>query len=318
VRRRTILFDDGLIGIRALDRMVQAMVFFADTVAIRASYDIPNSDRHQAVILNRRLRELRDQGLVVFWAHEYEVNSAGLIEAKYAPAGESRPVDLVVERDNFRSRLGEMNEILRNTREEAYLRHPALPGRQGIAEVVDLRSQLTSLLVSAELGSHGLLADAAAGRLLARRQPSVEGPTFQQEVAREVVGQLQLGGLGSLTFGQIQTIRNFGDGFRRLLDESLIAVSRGMDPVITPRAAATHILHQYDEIRARYGLGSGRGEITSEVVWDVAGMALPPTVLLKYAMKIFAWRRSVNELRPFLMLLHLERNARRGADPHGG
>jgi hypothetical protein len=39
----------------------------------------------------------------------------------------------------------------------------------------------------------------------------------------------------------------------------------------------------------------------------VLGLTIPPSLYLKYGLKAFRWRKVADELRPYLMLIQLER-----------
>ena len=311
------LMDSGELDFRTIDRILQSVVFFADAVAVRASYRVSAHDRAVSKKIDRRLDELREQKLISLWAHEYEVDDRGQVRAEFASPQNRRHADLVVGAAGLRERLTEMNEMLRVGREEAYRRHPERPLRQGVAEIVSLRNHLSSLVISSELRQEGLLANPVAGTVFRRGAPSGR-VNFREAVAREVIAQLRLGPLTRLTADEIAKARRYNAGFRRLLDDSLIAVSQGMNPVITPEAAATEIVTRYRQITNRLSRRSEAGRTTTDITFDVLGMALPPSILVKYLLTAFSWRRGVSATRPYLMLMHLEQGlAEQSADQPG-
>ncbi|WP_030443126.1 hypothetical protein [Actinoplanes subtropicus] len=309
------LLDSGTVDLKTIDRVLQSVVFFADAVAVRASYKVAGLDKPRARQIDRRLTDLHEQKLISLWAHEYEVDDAGRVRAPFLPGSDRRTADVVVEAAGLAERLSEMNDMLRVSREEAYRRHPGRLLRQGVAEVVSLRNQLSSLVISAELGQDGLLGNPATRSILLQPSGADRPATFREAVAQEVVGRLRLGPLSMLTPDEIAVARRHNAGFRRLLDDSLLAVSQGMDPLITPEAAAQEIVNRYRETTTRMNLRSETGALAADVAFDVLGMVMPPSVLVKYALNAFTWRRRVKEAQPYLMLLHLERRLGQQALP---
>lgn len=313
MERSLTMLDSGLIGHKTIDRLLQAVIFFADSVAIRSSYEVAATDRADSRLIERRIDELREQGFVKLWAHEYEVDDAGRARNPTVVDGVRRPADLVVPESTLGVSLGEMDEVMRSIRESAYGDGPSdVPRlRQGTAEIVGLRNHLASLVISAELNQDGMLTNPAVRSALTatfRAQPA-EG--FQSAVVREVVGQLRLGSLVDLSAEQVEQCRRFSADFRTLLDESVVAVARGLDPVISPENTARELLSRYRAITAEFALPRLSAEVGDEIFWDVLGATLPPSLVLKYGVKAFTWRKIAREVRPYLLLMHLEHALRR-------
>ncbi|WP_434740422.1 hypothetical protein [Micromonospora sp. SH-82] len=312
MQRSLTMLDSGLVGHRTIDRLLQAVIFFADSIAIRSSYEVAAVDRADARLIERRIDELREQGFVKLWAHEYEVDDAGRAGNPTDGDAVRRPADLVVPASTLGVSLGEMDEVMRSIRESAYGREPGerSPLRQGTAEIVGLRNHLASLVISAELNQDGMLTNPAVRTALTSTFRARPGEGFQAAVVREVIGQLQLGSLVNLTAEQVETCRRFSADFRTLLDESVVAVARGLDPVISPENTARELMTRYRAISTEYALPRLGPQVGGEIVWDVLGATLPPSIVLKYGVKAFTWRKIAKEVRPYLLLMHLERALR--------
>ncbi|WFE65534.1 hypothetical protein [Micromonospora sp. WMMD714] len=310
--RSLTLLDSGVIDARTIDKVLQSVVFFSDQVVLRASFEIAASHRQRAAEINRRVDELHDAGLLRLWGHEYEVDDAGRVRVGRGRST-GRQADLVIAQGQLRENLTRMDEVMRGIREEAYrgvaVGRPVL--RQGAAEIVSLRNHMASLVISSELEQDGLLANPAVGTQLATSVARPPAERFDAAVVRDVLGQLQLGSLDQLTVSQIVESRRYHADFRQLLDESLLAVSRGYDPVLTPEATAREIARRYRETVAEFARPRVAHQAVEEVVWDVLGATVPSTVVLKYGLRALTWRRAAQRARPFLLLMHLERALRR-------
>jgi hypothetical protein len=309
MERSLALVDSGSIGSRAIDKIIQAVVFFADSVAIRASYEPAAVDEFQRRELERRVSSLREQGFVRLWAHEYEVSDGGMTSSLGSYSNSRRQADLVVPQAALRSDLAETDELMRNMREQAYGESDSAQRRlrQGTAEIVWLRSQLASLLICSELSQDGLLAKPTAGTALTQNFRPVKEESFQSAVVTGVVGKLGLGQLSHLTPDQILECRRYSRDFRVLFDQSLSAVAQGASPVLTPEAVANEVVNRYRMIVTEYATPHPGRELGSEVFWDVAGATVPASMVLKYGLKALKWRKEVETIRPFLLLMQLER-----------
>jgi len=305
MERSLTLLDSGIIDLRAIDRIIQSVIFFADSIAIRATYEVASPDTAKEI--DRRVRILQEQGFLKLWAHEYEVDDAGRAGNPRSHNSARRPADLVLDKVELARNLGEMDEVMRTIREEAYrdVSEGHRPFRQGVGEIISLRSHLASLVISSELNQDGLMTNPATRTALAGSVRSDE--RFQSAVVREVLGLLHLGSLTRLSPDQILECRRHSLDFRALLDESLLAVARGSDPVLTPEATAKELAARYKAISSEYALPRLGHEIGGEVLWDVMGASLPASIFLKYGIKAFKWRKAASEVKPYLLLMHLER-----------
>ncbi|MGB2567132.1 hypothetical protein ACPFP2_01575 [Micromonospora citrea] len=313
--RSLTLLDSGLIDAHTLDKVLQSVVFFSDQIVLRASFEIAASHRQRATEINRRVDELHEAGLLKLWGHEYELDDAGRVRVGRG-AGRGRRADLVIVQGQLRESLTRMDEVMRGIREEAYRSVEAgrVTLRQGAAEIVSLRNHMASLVLSSELEQDGLLSNPAVRTQLASSAVRPRGERFDAAVVRDVLAQLRLGSLDQLTVAQIVESRRYNADFRALLDESLLAVSRGYDPVLTPEAAARELARRYRETVAEFARPNVAGQAAQEVVWDLLGATIPSTVVLKYGLRAITWRKAARRARPFLLLMHLERALnRRGA-----
>ncbi|MEU0209795.1 hypothetical protein ABZ235_01480 [Streptomyces canus] len=307
--RSLTLLDSGVIDARSIDRILQAVIFFADSVAIRATYEPARTgSSSDARALRHHVDSLHEQGLIKFWAHEYEVDDGGTTIPS-RPSAIRRQADLVIVRSHMSHRIGEMDELMRRIREEAYGdRLDARPRlRQGTAEIVGLRNQLASLVISSELNQDGMLSNPALRAALSRNFRGGQGGSFESAVVAELVGQLHLGPLTDLTPEQVEESRRYVSGFRHVLDESLLAVAHGVDPELTPTAIAREIVSRYRTIMSEIARPRHGAQLTEDVVWDVIGATVPGSIMLKYGISALRWRREVAGVRPFLLLMQLDR-----------
>ena len=261
-------------------------------------------------MIERRVTELHEASLLQLWAHEYEVDDGGRTQVRSADGRlEKRAADLVVLRSNLGTALAEMDEVMRSIREDAYHRNirGTSPLRQGLSEIVSLRNHLAGLVISNELEHSGLMTNPAMRTNLLRNFPNPASERFEMAVVSDVIAELGLGSLNQLSVDQIIESRRYNAHFRRLLDDSMAAVARGLDPVITPQATAHELAQRYRATVAEFARPDVVESVIDEIVWDVAGAALPPSIFLKYGLKALRWRKVAQETRPFLLLMHLER-----------
>lgn len=307
--RSLTLIDSSVIDLTTIDRILQSVVFFADAVAIRASFEIPASYRKDSHMINRRISELHEAGLLKFWSHEYEVDDAGHVPAGTAPQ-HRRPADIIIPQGSLQENLSSMDEVMQSIREEAYRTAGtgSSPLRQGHAEIVALRNCLASLVISSELRQDGLLTNPAAHTHLVRNLRTPAPPRFDETVVKELVAQLGVGSLNQLSIEQVVESRRYNADFRTLIDQSLIAVARGFDPTLTPEATAKELVNRYRATISEFARPQVAGQVMQEVVWDVLGAAIPSTMVFKYGLRALKWRKTMKESKPFLLLMHLERS----------
>ncbi|MFJ8028828.1 hypothetical protein [Streptomyces sp. NPDC096311] len=310
--RSLTMLDGSLIDMRVMDRVLQAVIFFADSIAIRATYETDPADSERSAELTRLISTLREQGFIKLWAHEYEVDDAGYARNPRTRGGGRRPADLVVSQAQLAAHVGEMDDMFRSIREQAY--EEGGDGRrilrQGVGEVIKLRGHLASLLISSELNQDGLLADRATHTALIKGPRT--GESFQSGVVREVLGLLQLGSLTRLTPDQVLECRRYSSDFRCLLDESLLALARGSEPVLTPEATARELAARYRTISSEFSLARKSPHPGTGLLWEVHGASLPASFAIGRSEQTFTWRKVDPHIKPYLLLMHLERSLAKG------
>lgn len=304
--RSLTLLDSGVVDPRTIDKILQSIVFFADRLAMRASFEVAAGYRERSAEITRRIEELHEAGLLQFWGHEYEVDDAGRVVVGRG-AGRGRRADLVIPQDQLRESLIRMDEVMRATREEAYRSMGSGALRQGAAEIVSLRNHMASLVISAELRQDGMLSNPAVKTQLVNGLDRPRPERFDAAVVRDVLAELRIGPLDQLSIDQIVASRRFNAGFRALLEKALLAVARGYDPVLTPEAIARELARRYRETIAEFARPRPGSQTTQEIIWDVLGATVPGTVVFKYGLRALTWRKEINQARPFLLLIHLER-----------
>ena len=304
-----ILRDGGALNLRSLDRILHGVVFFADRVTIRSTYVITESDPDVADEIEWKIDGLRESGAVQLWAHEYEVDDRGFASDPTDSHAIHRPADLVVEAAALRESIAEIDDVLRATKDVELDQPGAL--RQGTAEVVEYRGELANLAISAELNQDGILTNPASRAALVTSGFRRLDDRFEVEVVRNVVSQLQLGPLWRLTVDEVQTARSMTKDFRTLLNDSMLKLARGITRDITPESVASEIVERYRHVMAELGRKHLSGDLTAEAGWDVVGAVIPASIPIKYGWKFFRGRRADQDLRPFLLLTHLQRTQRR-------
>jgi hypothetical protein len=314
--RNLAAIDSAIVGEPVLRRVMQSLIFFGDTVAVRATYALPYGlSSNTANDIEYKVSELQEAGLVRLWAHEYELDRRGRARNPSDPAGHGRHADLIVDRTEFGTRMASLDEQLREDRELAYQQgdNEDRP-RQGTAEIVALRSLTSTMLLASELNQDGIVANPGVRHDL-RTAFRVDG-TFNRAVVSSVQDLLNLPVPLHLSVDEILRCREMVDGFRALVDSSLAAAARGGQfRTITADAVATEVVDSYREALASAARGRfGVAGIGSEAFWDVVGNALPPSLILKYGLRVFRWRREAKDLSPFLLLMYLDSaRTRRGS-----
>ncbi|WP_405096098.1 hypothetical protein [Micromonospora sp. NBC_01412] len=306
--RSLTLLDSGVIDTHTIDKLLQSVVFFSDCVVLRASFEVATPHRERTMEINRRIDDLHDAGLLKLWGHEYEVDDSGRVRVG-GVAGRGRRADLVIPQGQLRESLTRMDEVMRAVREEAYrpAEGGARPLRQGAAEIVSLRNHMASLVISSELQQDGMLTNPAVRTHLANSLGHQPSERFEAAVVRDVLGQLRIGSLNQLSVAQIVEARRLNGAFRVLLDDSLLAMARGYDPVLTPEATARELTRRYRETVAEFARPRVARQAVEEVAWDILGATVPSTVVFKYGLRALTWRKAAQRARPFLLLMHLER-----------
>lgn len=305
--RSLALVQSGLVDKQTLDELIRASIFFGDTMLVRASYEVPRVANSDQELIVRKLAELEEMGVLKYWAHEYEADDGGKVRTNDLSGASIRVASSVLDANELREALGELDDVVQSGREEAYLRHgPATRLRQGPAEFVGFREQLISLVIASELRQDGLLSTGTAKSVLKNGVSSQPGGTFRNMIVKEVIDSLGVGPLWHLSAEQIDESRKFSRGFSEILDQAVLSAANGVDAEITPKAVAENIVSQYREIFKTRPISGDAANLTSDMIWDLSSAIIPPTLILKYGLKAFKWRREAKKLRPFLMLSSIQ------------
>lgn len=272
--RSLTMLDGSLIDMRVMDRVLQAVIFFADSIVIRATYETDAADSERSAELTRLISSAARARVHQALGARVRGGRRRLREEPPHERGGRRPADLVVSQAQLAAHVGEMDDMFRSIREQAY--EEGGDGRrilrQGVGEVIKLRGHLASLLISSELNQDGLLADRATHTALIKGPRT--GESFQSGVVREVLGLLQLGSLTRLTPDQVLECRRYSSDFRGLLDESLLALARGSEPVLTPEATARELAARYRTISSEFSLARKSPHPGTGLLWEVHGASL--------------------------------------------
>lgn len=304
------LDDRAVLGLDELEQLYQGVIFYADRIAIRAGAAITTGPARGHI--ERKLAELRELGVLFSWAHEYEVGANGNVTG--LNRGTSVP-DLVVDAETVRRIVGEVDESIGEDRRPAYAE--ALGDRQGILEIARLRRQLTVVSVTSELGLDGLLSQSGwlraldSGTTIAGGGGATEGKV-QTEVTRAVIDRCRFGPLSGLDSQTVEACRRHASAFRELV----VRTAGGeliLRDTADPGRIAESVFQQYQELLNEYGRPRLPKEIGDEVAWDALGVALPPTIALKYGFKAFKWRREKKDFEPFLLLSDIQRGLYRAS-----
>jgi hypothetical protein len=231
-----------------LERIHQAVLFYADRISLRATSEVPADD---PTIISR-LRELHEIGAVRTWAHEYEVDDGGRVRGAGWKSLLDAPADLVLP-------LSTMKELVRQVDDDLEITHGMTrpePGsaalREGVAEVVQFRRSVIGLRLADELVTDGLLT--GRGRLAvltagianpAGRQdqpgPPVSPPAGQYgTVVRTIVERCTFDRLSDLPLTAITDCRRHMPAFRRFMERKISAATQE-----DPARLAHEIVEEY-------------------------------------------------------------------------
>jgi hypothetical protein len=271
-----------------LERIHQAIMFYADSVCVRVTSEIPGNDSAQI----RRLRELQEIGAISTWAHEYEVDDGGTSLASSWQSVFSGPAVRVLAQPQVRDLVQGVDADLHMTD------RPDTPLREGIAEVVQFRQSVIGLRLADTLATDGLLtsrnyAQSLADVLMADRQ----APSEYGDITETIVDLCRFGSLSNLPLEAIIDCRRNMPAFRKYLHQKSAEA-----PDEDAESLAAQIIDEYQTLLMQYAKGHEIREIAMDIGWDVLGALLPPSVFVKYLGKPVEWSRRRNEFRPFLLL----------------
>lgn len=281
-----------------LERITQAVLFYAQAVTVRAAAAPANGDKR----IYRRINELIDLGLVRTWAHEYEVTWGGRLRkgTPFEPIS-SQPPQHVVTVEAVRDLAKGVDLDLRHGRHP----RPQAGLQEGISEIVQLRHSLGTLRLAEHLGADGVVLGPGRGASLVDDITRVTRPVdLRETVVREVVSRCRFGPLAHLPLDVIQDCRKETARFSAFLDRHLEPAAGEDDPRLAPLELAEQIIAEYRKV-ARPVPEPTPTYATS--VWDVVGAVLPPAVALKVIGGRIEWFRRQSRTRPFMLLGKLTR-----------
>lgn len=291
--QRSLLIDD-----MTLERVMQAVLFYADTVTVRATATLPETSK----VTYRRLNELIDMGAVRTWAHEYELARGGRIRVGDRRTVITRDPHHVIPMEITRTLRLRIDEELTENRDLPY--SPGTGLREGVSEIVQLRHSMSTFRLADILDAGGLL---AGGRERSPIIRSVERTTVpvdpREAVVREVVGRCSFGELSDLPLSAVEDCRRAMPRFSNLLAQRLSADgTSGHD--LTPAELAGMIVAEYRKVRppAR----PSRNSPVEGAAWDVVGAVLPHAVVVRTMGRQIEWFRYRGIARPFMLLGKLQ------------
>jgi hypothetical protein len=281
-----------------LERIHQAVLFYADRVSLRATSEVPGGD--PAIIA--RLRELQEIGAIRTWAHEYEVDDGGRVRGADWKSVLAGPADQVLP-------LAQVRSLVRQVDDELDITHPVEDStalREGVAEVVQFRRSVIGLRVADVLATDGLLtAEKRAKTLTAGIDPPPEEPNRYGPIVQTIVDLCTFDRLSDLPLEAVIECRRQMPAFRRYL-ETRVTSSAELDP----SRLAREIIEEYQDLLERYAQGHHARDIAVDAGWDVIGALLPPAVVVKYLGKPLHWSKRHRDFQPFLLLSRIRSHQR--------
>lgn len=302
--RAIAVIQNALVDGAALDELIRAIVFFGDSVLIRASYSVPRLPSFERGLVERKVRELEELGVLRFWAHEYEVDDSGSIQS--SPIAGAKRAHVVLNQDGLRDAMKELDDQVQAAREQAYLAGAAQKQlRQGAAEVVGLREQLTSLVIASELHQDAIVSSYRGKQLLDSGLAGRRLESFNDQAIRYVLSSLNVGPLWRLSIEEIDAARSCSSAFKKLLDDKVVATAADRQNV-TPQAVAEAFVSEYQEALRRLPMTPEKQALCRDVAWDIITTIVPPAILLKFGLKAYQWRKDAIGVKPFLMLSSIQ------------
>jgi hypothetical protein len=280
-----------------LERIHQAIMFYADSVCVRVTSEIPGNDPAQI----RRLRELQEIEAISAWAHEYEVDDGGVPRADSWQSVLSGPAGRVLTQPQVRDLVRGVDADLHITD------RPDTSLREGLAEVVQFRQSVIGLRLADALTTEGLLtsrnyAQSLADVLMADRQ----APPEYGEITETIVDLCRFGGLSELPLDAVIDCRRHMPAFRKYLHQKATEA-----PDEEAQSLAAQVVDEYQDLLMRYTKGHEVRDLAMDVGWDVLGALLPPSVFVKYIGKPIEWSKRRREFRPFLLLSKIRSHQQR-------
>jgi hypothetical protein len=276
-----------------LERIYQTIMFYADSVSLRATSQVPNDD--SAIVL--RLQQLKEIGAIRTWAHEYEVDDAGCVRLEAWRKIFGGAVDQVLPLPEVKALVQQVDDDLDVTDTPAG--QSSL--REGVAELVQFRQSVIGLRLTDALAADGLLTGRDYSSLLApeRFRSAAQGDQFGP-VVQTIISLCTFQPLSDLPLKAIVDCREHMPAFRRYLRKKVEE-----SPDKTADQLAREVVTEYQELLERYAKGHEISGLSLDISWDVVGAILPPAILMKYITKPVEWSVKRHDFRPFLLLSRL-------------
>jgi hypothetical protein len=289
-QRVDLMLDRGLaVDEDRLERLIQALLFYADRVHLRASARVDLSP-----VARRRVADLVHMGAVKTWAYEYEVTSGGRVKGPFVKDPLAVEADSVITIETAKELVADIGDEL--SLSEKVLQEAAVGLREGVSEVVQLRHGLLALRLADSVGAVGLLTTSSGrGSLTDAVTASVMPSVGTEAVVSTIVDQCRFGALADLPIQALVDCRKHVPAFRSYLEGRSRNSAEDM---------AAEILDEYRAVassRARHpALGAGQS------VWTAIGGALPATVLTRALRRRINWFKNHRNEGPLLLLSTLD------------
>lgn len=275
-----------------LERIMQAILFYAESVSIRAAATASDEDRR----VTRRINELVDLGAIGTWSHEYELDRRERpVRGGPGHILPGRAPDQVIAVETARDLIREVDDELARLRAPAESRPKSL--RQGVAEVVQFRHSMSVLRLTDHLGANGVMtASQDRSHLLTTIERATTATDRREKIVRELVSRCSFGSLSDLPLEAIVDCRRETSRFGALLEQHIA----GSTPEAPAVDLAKAILSEYQRVKgARPGAPR---DPAGTPTWDIVGAVLPSAVVVKAMGTRIEWFRHRRAARPFVLL----------------
>ncbi len=299
-----LFFDNRIeMGDADLERIHQAVLFFATAVSVRAGAAWVGSNPECSI---RRFAELRELGAIEVWAHEYEVAEGGYLVENQHRAIFPGVVDHVLTIEDLASASEEVDDVLRLDREAVYRAQTgATNRREGVGEIVQHRRTLLGMRLSDALLLDGLASlNSPTAGLTHAFETLVDDEALIQQTINVVVSRCGFGKLAGLSVGSMADCRKHLPAFREYV-RGLVGQA---SPQAHPDEIANKIMAAYQDLlhKGDHGtLKDGVKGFGSEAAWDVFGALFPPGLAIKYLGKVFSFGKKRKDFKPFLLLANV-------------
>lgn len=298
-----LLFDNTFELTHAdVERLYQSAMFYADSVAIRAS-----ANCHSAEWLQRKVKELREIGALKTWAHEYEVTDGGLLKRSYSSGIFDGPCDFVITPEQSKTVVESLDDAILPERESIYSKK--LSSREGVGELVQCRQSLICVSLGASLGLDGVAASNRRNSGVWHDIKTVADPGTVQAVATKVVDVCKFDRLASLPVAAVVECRKHMPAFRDYIEQ--ITDGRKAPDAM---AVANHLLEEYESISCEFQspMPDEPSELSNRS-WEVLGFKLSKSILLKGIKRAFSWNSGKESYHPLLLISTIKSHTKKGS-----